>query len=166
MQQSACQAPRASQPRRRGSRGPTALAYNPTVPISGLVESTGTRREEVLRANESLYQSLTEHSGVGIWQLSMPDGRTLYMNPAMRAMLEIADGEGVDGITYDRFLTPDGRQRMEAELAKRRKGVASQYEVELVGLRGGTRAVLVSGAPVMGPDGTLQSIVGTFTDIS
>jgi PAS domain S-box-containing protein len=124
------------------------------------------RREEALRANERLYHSLAEHSGVGIWQLSMPGGHTLYMNPAMRRLMELEEGQGVDGMTYHRFLTPESLERMNAELAKRREGIASQYELDLVGMRGGTRRALVSGAPVMGPDGRLQSIVGTFTDIS
>lgn len=124
------------------------------------------RAEEDLRLSERRYYAVAEYSPVGISQMTMPDGRMRYMNPAMRVLLEVDADEAARGPTYDQFLTPEGVARMNAELAKRRLGVASGYEVEVVGRRGGRRTVLVSGAPVFGPDGTLQSVIGSFTDIT
>jgi PAS domain S-box-containing protein len=118
-----------------------------------------------LRASEQRYQALAENSAVGIWQVT-PDGYTTYINPAMRAMLELAPDEDLAGRTFREFFTPESLARSAPEHAKRARGVASSYEVELLGARGGRRSVMISGAPLFGPDGELASLIGTFTDIT
>ena len=123
------------------------------------------RAEEELRRSEERYEALSEHSAVGIWQIDLA-GRTLYVNPTMRAMLELDDGEEMGDAGFDSFFTDESRGRMKLEHAKRPGGVASSYEVELVGRRGTRRNVVISGAPVLGADGQVESLIGTFTDIT
>ena len=123
------------------------------------------RAELELRVSEQRYQALAENSAVGIWQIT-PDGLTAYINPAMRAMLEIGRDEDLAGRTFREFFTPESLVRAAPEHAKRARGEASSYEVELIGTRGRRCSVMVSGAPVFGPDGELASLIGTFTDIT
>lgn len=81
-------------------------------------------------------------------------------------MLELDSPSEIDGEIYHRFFTEESRLRMDAEHAKRSDGIASTYEVELVGRRGGRRNVVVSGAPVTDAAGTLTGLFGSFTDIT
>ena len=134
--------------------------------LGTLTDITETKRaEEELRLSEQRYQALSEHSAVGICQVTF-DGRTLYVNPTMRTMLEIEPEEDVSTIDFFSFVTPESVETMRGEHAKRLGGAASNYEVELVGRRGGRRNVVISGAPLLGAGGEVESMIGTFTDIT
>ncbi len=116
-------------------------------------------------ATPSDFRALAERSAVGVWQISV-SGHTVYLNPAMCAMLEIAGPDELDGVPYHRFFAPESRETVAREHRKRFAGETSQYEIEIVGSRGTRRQVLVSGAPLLAPDGRLEGYIGTFTDIS
>lgn len=134
--------------------------------LATLTDITETKRaEEDLRRSEQRYQALSENSAVGIWQVS-PAGGTRYINPTMRAMLELGAEDDLDGVNFYDFFTPDSLTTMRGEHAKRADGVASSYEVELVGRRGGRRNVVISGAPLLNAAGEVESLIGTFTDIT
>ncbi len=123
------------------------------------------RAERDLRESEARFRTLAEHSSVGIWQVD-PNGRTLYCNPAMRMLLEADSEEEVTGRDYHAFFSEESQAVMRREHARRPGGLASLYEVEILGARGGRRSAVISGAPLLGEDGRLHSLIGTFTDIS
>ena len=134
--------------------------------LGTLTDITETKRaEEELRRSEQRYQALSENSAVGIWQVSQ-DGHSLYVNPTMRGMLELEPDEDAFRVNFNEFFTPESLETMRGEHAKRAAGLASSYEVELVGRRGGRRNVVISGAPLLGADGRVESLIGTFTDIT
>ncbi len=120
--------------------------------------------ERALERSEQRYRVLAENTPVGIWQITQP-GRTVYMNSAMASLLQI-DGPELGEETYHRFFTDESLEVMEVEHRKRSEGIASAYEVELVGARGRRRNVVIAGAPILDEDGTVQSVIGTFTDIT
>ena len=127
-----------------------------------------TRRKKVeaeLRLSEQRYQALAECAGVGISHLSL-DGSTLYLNTAMRAMLELEPQEDYRGLRYEQFFTAQSAARIGQELRGRASGVISSYQAELVGRHGTHRTVVISGAPVRGPDGRVQSVIGTIIDVT
>ncbi len=123
-------------------------------------------REVAAAAHESeeRFRNLAERNVVGIWHVTQ-EGRTLYANPSMCAMLEVDGPEALERGTYHQFFTPASLEVMKVELAKRRAGMASSYEAEMVGRRGTRRRVIISGAPHVRPDGT-RTLIGTFTDIT
>lgn len=121
--------------------------------------------QERLLASERRYQALVEINPGGIWNVDF-DGRTLYMNPAMKRLLELEPGDDLRGETYYQFFTPESLERMQAEHIKRRSGQSTSYEVELIGRRGARRSVFVTGAPVYGPLGSVQAMIATFTDVT
>jgi len=123
------------------------------------------RIEEALRESEDRYKTLVETSLVGVWHITL-DGYTIYINPAMCAMLEIEKAEDLEGMTYHSFFTPESLVVIQRERSKRPKGIASSYEVEIVGKRGKKSNVVITGAPIFGADGKLYSYIGTFTDIT
>lgn len=121
--------------------------------------------EAALRESEERFRTLAENSNVGFWRVS-PKGGTLYINPAMRRMLEVDAAFDMVNRSYEEFFTPESLAVVKREVAKRQSGIASTYEVQVSGMRGGQRSVLISGSPLMNADGSLNSLIGTFTDIT
>ncbi len=123
------------------------------------------RVEEQLRASQQRFRTLAEYSHIGFWHVN-PDGETLHINPALCAMLEVPDARSLAGETFHSFFTEESLTRVREEHVRRWRGEASTYEAELVGRHGGRRDVIVCGVPLMAPDGTVHSIIATFTDIT
>lgn len=120
---------------------------------------------DAMRRSERSFQAMAENAITGIWQITAK-GTTVYLNPAMCRLLEVdGPGEAV-GKSFRAFFSAEMLTRIDREHAKRPLGVASSYEVELTGAKGTKRFVIISGAPVMGPDGRLQTLIATVTDIT
>lgn len=132
--------------------------------LEGLREQYSLLKDS-LQKSEYLYSSFVENCAVGIWHIDL-NGYTVFLNPAMCAMLEIEKSGDISGMTYHSFFTPESLITMDMEHNKRPKGIASSYEVEIVGKHGKRSNVLLSGVPLFGADGALESLIGTFTDIT
>jgi two-component system cell cycle sensor histidine kinase/response regulator CckA len=135
--------------------------------IAGITEDITAQvaAENALAQSRQRFEALTEHSGVGIWEIDR-QGFTTYLNRAMRSQLELADTETLASETYHQFFTPESLATMRREHAKRGAGLPSSYQVEIVGRKGGRRQVMVNGAPVVSPSGEVQGLIGTFSDVS
>ncbi|MDB5107000.1 MAG: Blue-light-activated protein [Fibrobacteres bacterium] len=120
-----------------------------------------------LQRSEVRYRALAESSPVGIWHIH-PDGRTIYLNPAMSGFLEL-EGPGdlmASGATFHEFFAPESVEAISKEWSKRATGAGSVYEVEVIGRWGRRARMLIYGAPILTPEGKLESIMGTFVDIT
>ena len=115
--------------------------------------------------DDRAFRELCKTSGIGFWHIDT-NGRTVYVNPAMCLLLELDSPSDVGDETHHRFFTEESLVRMGAEHGKRTGGVASTYEVELVGRRGGRRNVVISGVPVTDGAGRLTGLFGSFTDVT
>ena len=122
--------------------------------------------ETALRESEQRYRALVDQSEVGMWQLDA-HGQVMYLNPAMRALLEVDDQRSFDQVQIEAFVVPEQRERM---LASRHQRAASDTpsteEYEVISHSGKNRQVLVHGAPVILEDGSLRGHVGTCLDIT
>ncbi|HYF01425.1 MAG TPA: PAS domain S-box protein, partial [Planctomycetota bacterium] len=123
------------------------------------------RTQEALRESEERYRTLAESSGAGFWQIT-PDGRTIYMNGPMARMLGVSGLEEMEGRTFHGFFTPESLERIGQEHAKRHQGISSAYEAEIVRADGSRRRIMLYGAPLQGPDGTLRSLIATVLDVT
>jgi PAS domain S-box-containing protein len=121
--------------------------------------------EEALRESEERYRTIAENSQVGFWQISL-DGHTIYINPAMCSMLDIENPEELHGMTFDSYYDEKNQKIIKRELAKRKKGISSSYEVELIGKKGTKRDVIISGSPLFSSEDKIHSTIGTITDIT
>jgi len=128
-------------------------------------ESKSRYAEEAPKESQKRYRTLFENSPLGLWEIN-PDGTTIYMNKVMYAMLEIESPEDLKEKTYHSFFTPPSLETMAKEHAKRYQGVASSYEVEILGKKGGRRKVLIQGTLVSSSEGELKSLIGIFIDIT
>jgi PAS domain S-box-containing protein len=120
-----------------------------------------------LQRSEIRYRALADTSPVGIWHIR-PDGRTIYMNPAMSAILELeAPGDMMASqATFHEFFTAESVEAIIKEHSKRASGANSIYEVEAVGKWGRRTRMIVYGTAILSPEGKLESIMGTFVDIT
>ena len=133
--------------------------------IFGLWNAQIRRQRKKLRESERRYRSLADNSEVGIIQIA-PDGTSIYLNPAMIKMIEAESPEKVLGKNIIDFIAPSFREFVEKEREKRHQNISSTYEVELVGLKGVKKNVMISAAPIMSDAGKLESIISTIVDIS
>ena len=118
-----------------------------------------------LQESEARYRAITEGTPVGIWQLDL-EGRTIYANPALCAMIETDSLDELRRINYDMFCAAEDREILKRQDERRLRGEAGHYELTVMGLRGGRRRVLVYGAPLLGPDGVPWSRIGTLVDVT
>lgn len=122
------------------------------------------RSEGALLESEQRYTALVDQPEVGMWQID-PDGRIVFLNPAMRKLLGLAPHEDVSGQPMDQFLPQWERQRVADNRVARSRGKGEVLEVELVPRQGSTRIGLVHGAPIRIDEAVIGHI-GTCVDIT
>ena len=103
-------------------------------------------------------QLIVEHTNVGLWHIS-DNGKTHFMNPAMRALLQINHENELSDNTRLRFLLP------EAGDANRDKQAIS-YKATITDKRGDTHTVLVAERRLFDGHGENQSVLRSITEIS
>ncbi|MBW8886262.1 MAG: PAS domain S-box protein [Fibrobacteres bacterium] len=120
-----------------------------------------------LQRSEMRYRALAESSPVGIWHLDR-EGRTIYINPVMSEFLELDSPAELIGSAqlYEEFFTPESVQIIKREHARRWVGQSSHYEVEVIGRYGRRTRLIVYGSPIQDEQGNLESVMGTFVDIT
>jgi diguanylate cyclase (GGDEF)-like protein len=137
----------------------------PDSPLLELMQSVGsqiaqfierTHAQEIARAAEERFEALAA-SAVGLWQVTAA-GETVFMNAAMRALLELDDDDDPCDIVQSAYFAEGSLER----IAQAENGAAR--EAELYGRRGAIRHVLVSGAPLANSRG--GDILRTFIDVS
>jgi two-component system cell cycle sensor histidine kinase/response regulator CckA len=104
-------------------------------------------------------------STIGLWHVDAA-GRTVYLNGSMCQMLEASSAADLADKQAEEMFSPESRELIRAERTKRVEGQPSTYEVELIGLAGGRRSVVLSGVPIRDDHGALAGLIGTFTDIT
>lgn len=119
-----------------------------------------TSKSKKLPAPEHIYRKLIENMNEGVW-MGDKDERTVYANPKFCQMTEYALDEMIGRKSYE-FWDRESRARVrEVNMTKRKKGIASTYEGNLVSKSGKIIPVLLSGAPLA--DG---GTIGFITDIT
>jgi PAS domain S-box-containing protein len=137
------------------------------VAIEGIAHDITERLQdqEALRVSEKRYRSLAENSEVGILQIT-PDGAPIYINPTMLKMIDADDPAQIKEKTLVNFIAPAFHKQLAKEIEKRHHNIASTYEMEFISFKGARKSVMVSGAPIIGEDGRLESIISSVVDIT
>jgi diguanylate cyclase (GGDEF)-like protein/PAS domain S-box-containing protein len=121
--------------------------------------------EQALRRSEGRLRQIAETTPVGIYQMTL-DYEVTYLNASACEMFEVNDEQEMNRYDFEQFFSAESLQLMRAEHAKRSSGVASTFEVDVVGRRGTRRDVLVTGAPLNNDRGEVEGVIGTLVDIT
>ena len=120
-------------------------------------------RDQALAESEERYRALTETVPVGIWQLN-PEGRTLYANPAMCALLQVDAASELEDCSADllELQQPDGVDGLWAGPLDE----PMRCEGRLRGRTGRVRDVLIIRSPRVEAATGAASVLVTVLDVS
>lgn len=121
--------------------------------------------ETQITSPQRLLETVARHGDIGIWHTHV-DYRSISINRVLAQWLELDRPEDIVGRPVAEFVAPEFLEAAQAEWEKRKRGLATRYEMVMRGLRGTRRNVLVSGAPILGSDGKPESMLGLLTDIT
>jgi len=114
----------------------------------------------------TLYRDIVETSPDAIWVFDL-EGRTLYANPALRALFGAANID-LAGLTVSDTLDEVGRQQFSEHLARLRTGRANAGEVETRFVRrdGSAVWVTINESLLHDADGAVSGVLHRITDAS
>jgi PAS domain S-box-containing protein len=118
-----------------------------------------------LEASEARYRRIVETANEGIWTADL-EAKTLFANPRMAEILETSVDELLTHSVYD-FLFDDDIPGVRAVFAMRARGQqVTREEYRLRTVRGREVWVRRTAAPLVGPRGRVEGVIGFFTDIT
>lgn len=123
----------------------------------------------LVRADEERWKSALEGAGVGVWELNVHTGEA-YHSRRCQEMLGLDDSEpGNDAQAWQRRIRADDLPRRQEALRAYLSGAGAEYRVEMqvMAQDGNWRWILERGMAVdRAPDGAVQRLVGTHTDVT
>ena len=120
--------------------------------------------EEALRYTEQKLLSIVENLGAGLG-IQDKNGIFTYVNPARARMIGYRPEEMI-GKPASSFVHKDSLAKRDAEIAKRRRGESSTYEVDLVSKDGRTVPVQAIGTPLLDEQGEFAGYYGLIIDLT
>ncbi|MEQ1508597.1 MAG: PAS domain S-box protein, partial [Myxococcota bacterium] len=131
-----------------------------------LVLAGDPRAEAVLASGAAAerFRRMVEASFEGVWVLDAAS-RTTFTNQRMAEILGEDPGSLLGRSVYE-FMDEPTRAVVEAKLARRRQGIAEQYEVRFRRADGSAVWTTVSASPLLGSDGSFRGTMGMVADIS
>ena len=122
------------------------------------------RAEEALRESEARYRRIVETAQEGIWQIDA-EGRTTFANTRMAEMLGCTVA-AMQGKSLFDFMDEEGRRIAEANLERRRQGIAEQHDFKFRRLDGGELWALLATNPITDAQGRYAGALAMVTDIT
>lgn len=120
--------------------------------------------ERALRSSEARYRNLVETMADGVIQAD-PNGIINFANGALLEMIGVA-AEAFLGTSIFDHVHPEDHEELRRQVAARRRGERSRYEVRLVTPAGRQIDVHVSASPMYEADGSFSGTLAVITDIS
>ena len=118
-----------------------------------------------LEASEAGYRRIVETANEGIWTADL-EAKTLFANPRMAEILETSVDELLTHSVYD-FLFDEDIPRARAVFAMRARGRQVRLEeYRLRTVQGREVWVRRTAAPLVGPRGRVEGVIGFFTDVT
>jgi diguanylate cyclase (GGDEF)-like protein/PAS domain S-box-containing protein len=117
-----------------------------------------------LEESEQRYRDLVQYQGEGL--VVADEHQTfLFSNPAADALLGIPPG-GLIGSNLREFVAPEALEKLEQEVEKRRRGLPSTYDLEVVRADGERRTFLITAVPYLDHRRQFVGTIATFRDIT
>ncbi len=115
--------------------------------------------------SDRLFHALTTQNNVGVVHATL-DLVVLYANPTILRWMEVDSIDELNIPNMWPYFSENSRALLKKQLELRRGGGSSSYEVELISKKGHRIQILISGSPVVGPNGEVESIISTFSNVS
>ena len=116
-----------------------------------------------LRRSEARYRTLAETVPVGIFEI---DRYGLLADVTPLTEMILASGSPVIGRPADSFVHPSQRHLVRLHFARALEGHSSSAEFNLVHADGRDLVALVCFRPMIGPSGSVESVIGTVLDLT
>jgi two-component system, sensor histidine kinase len=123
------------------------------------------KMETALILSEEKYRHIIENLEMGLLELNN-DGVIVKAHLQFCRMTGYRPDELEGQIATDLLLRPDSRRIVEGELEKRKQGLASVYEMEILKKDGTPMWVIISGAPYYDEKNEIAGTVGIHLDIT
>ena len=120
--------------------------------------------EEGLRRSEERYRRIVETAHEGIWVIDAAN-RTTFANRQMAEMLGYTVAE-MQGASLEEFMDEEGRRITEANVARRRRGIAEQHDFKFRRKDGTDLWVLIETTPFLDERGEYAGALGMVTDVT
>lgn len=121
-------------------------------------------QEYVVRSDEK-YQKIIENIELGLLEVDLDD-RITKVYPKFSEMTGYGSNELIGLVASEVLIFGDSEVDFEHEIAKRREGKSSVYEVKIIKKNGDYAWVLVSGTPVFNEDNEIIGSIGIHVDIT
>lgn len=113
---------------------------------------------EALKRSESQFQELFNSvmEGIGI----IDENEIIrFCNPAYAGIFDADSPDDLVGKSFTQFVAEKDKKNVEANIEKRKKGISSQYELEIITLAGNRKNILISVSPRYNAE---KQYIGTF----
>ena len=117
-----------------------------------------------LQSSEEMFETLVANMNEGV-DIVDDNLYCKFANPAGEEIFGVEAG-GLVGRTLYEFISEEGHKRIEEQLSKRREGVASSYDLEIIRPDGQKRQLIVTGTPRFSKDGKYIGALGIFFDVT
>ncbi|MCB2226259.1 MAG: PAS domain S-box protein [Desulfarculaceae bacterium] len=121
-------------------------------------------RQHMVANSEGRYRTLVETMKDGLMSVDT-NGVITFANPALAELLGYSEAELVGGSLFS-LVEKDGAEFLKGELAKRRQGSSSSYELEVTTKDGRRIPIFVSASPLLREDGECLGSMAIYTDLS
>ncbi|HBC46288.1 MAG TPA: hypothetical protein DCZ43_04510, partial [candidate division Zixibacteria bacterium] len=121
--------------------------------------------EATLAFSEKRFQQLFNSALEGI-SIHDPQYIIQFCNPSLANIFEINDVSEIIGKSTLDYMPDDQKQIIIDQLELRKKGLATQYELNIVTVRNNRKTLLVSSSPIFDPDGKFQGSLSAVIDIT
>ncbi len=111
---------------------------------------------------DTYYKKLVEHMNEGLW-MGDKDERTIYANPKFCKMMESSLEDLLGRVSYEFWDDESAKTVLDVNIKKRKKGVSSSYQGNILTATGKKVPVLLSGTPL--PDGGTFGIMTDLTEL-
>lgn len=137
-----------------------------TLYYEGTVEDITEYRQtkDTLHASEEKFGILARNLSEGM-DIVDENLRCLFANPAGEKIFGVEPG-GLVGRTLYEFISDESHALVEELLNKRREGIASSYDLEIIRPDGQKRQLIVTGTPRFSEDGKYIGGMGLFFDVT
>jgi len=137
-----------------------------TLYYEGTVEDITEYRQtkDALLASEEMFGALVRNLSEGV-DIVDENLRCLFANPAGEEIFGVKPG-GLVGRNLYEFISDESHAIVEELLNKRREGIASSYDLEIIRPDGQKRQLIVTGTPRFSGDGKYIGGMGLFFDVT